>query len=103
MYTATPRTAPTSGAMRNSQSWLSAWPPTSTAGPKLRAGFTDAPSMGIPMMLTRASARPTTMPATGALASLRVAARTTSTNTEVRTTSVRNAPPPEECSSDSPP
>ena len=35
--------APTSGATMKSQTWLSAVPPTTRAGPRLRAGFTDVP------------------------------------------------------------
>jgi hypothetical protein len=38
-----PSTAPTAGATKNTQTWLSASPPCSTAGPKLRAGLTDTP------------------------------------------------------------
>ena len=33
------------------------------AGPKLRAGFTDVPVSGMPMMCTNASVRPMMMPA----------------------------------------
>ena len=40
---------PTMGATQNNQSWLKAVPPTTTAGPKLLAGFTDVPVIGIPM------------------------------------------------------
>src|SRR5262249_13587549 len=39
-----PDTAPAMvGTMRNSHSCASAWPPTNTAGPRLRAGFTERP------------------------------------------------------------
>ena len=40
-------TAPISGATINSQSCDSAIPPATTAGPRLRAGFTEVPVMGI--------------------------------------------------------
>ena len=40
---------PTSGATMNSQSWAIASPPAKSAGPKLRAGFTDVPVSGTPM------------------------------------------------------
>ena len=42
--------APRMGATQNSHSWPSAQPPTSSAGPVLRAGFTEVLVMG---MLTR--------------------------------------------------
>jgi hypothetical protein len=103
MYSPAAITPPTSGAMMNSQSWLNQGPPTTIAGPKLRAGFTDAPSIGIPMMLARASANPTIRPATGALAPLRVALSIMSTNAAVMITSIRKAPPADACRSDSEP
>jgi hypothetical protein len=40
-------TAPMTGATRNSQSCASAVPPATTAGPRLRAGFTEVPVTGI--------------------------------------------------------
>lgn len=42
--------APTSGARINSQTCASASPPTSSAGPRLRAGLTDVPVNGMPRM-----------------------------------------------------
>jgi endonuclease/exonuclease/phosphatase (EEP) superfamily protein YafD len=47
-YTAAASTAPISGATTESQSWLSARPATKTAGPMLRAGFTEVFVTGIP-------------------------------------------------------
>jgi hypothetical protein len=95
--------APTIGATRNSQTWLSAWPPTTTAGPRLRAGLTEAPSKGMPIMFTRASPPPYTAAVSAALKCLLVALSTTSTNTAVRMISIRNAPPPEIRNGDSVP
>jgi len=100
MYNPAASTAPISGAIRKSHTWLSGCPAVMTAGPKLRAGFTDAPSIGRPAMLTSARVRPITTPDTARLASLRVALSTTSTKTAVRTISIRNAPPAEACRSD---
>jgi len=36
------------GAAQNSQSWVKAVPLTMTAGPRLRAGLTEVPVIGIP-------------------------------------------------------
>lgn len=47
-HTAAAKSPPIMGATQNNQSWLSAVPPTMTAGPRLLAGLTDVPSMGIP-------------------------------------------------------
>ncbi len=44
--------APTSGATMNSHTWLSAVPPTTSAGPRLRAGLTEVPVSGMPMRCT---------------------------------------------------
>ena len=84
---------PTSGATMNSHTWLRAVPPTMRAGPRLRAGFTDVPVIGIPMRWTTVRERPMTMPAVAAFAVLLVAPRTAKTKKAVRTTSVRKAPP----------
>jgi hypothetical protein len=40
-------TTPITGATRNNQSCASAVPPATTAGPRLRAGFTEVPVTGI--------------------------------------------------------
>ena len=85
--------APTSGATMNSHTWLSAVPPTTSAGPRLRAGFTEVPVSGMPMRCTITSAKPMATPAAPWIAALWVANRTTITKMAVRTTSIRNAPP----------
>ena len=84
---------PTSGATMNSQTWLSAVPPTTSAGPNDRAGFTEVPVSGMPMRCTITSAKPMATPAAPWIAALCVAKRTTSTKMVVRTTSIRKAPP----------
>ncbi len=77
----------------NSHTWLSAVPPTISAGPRLRAGFTEVPVIGMPMRCTTVSDSPMTIPAVAVLPSLPVTPRTTNTNSAVSTTSARNAPP----------
>ncbi len=84
---------PTSGATMNSHTWLRAVPPTMRAGPRLRAGLTDVPVIGIPMRWTTVRLKPMTMPAVAAFAVLLVAPSTAKTNRAVRMTSVRKAPP----------
>ena len=54
---------PVSGATINSQSCEIAPPPSKSAGPMLRAGFTDVPVMGIHTICTRTSVSPMTRPA----------------------------------------
>lgn len=49
LYRPPPITAPTMGATQNSHSCASAQPPTNSAGPVLRAGFTDRLVTGIPI------------------------------------------------------
>jgi len=39
--------APMTGAIINNQSWERAVPPETSAGPRLRAGFTEVPVMGM--------------------------------------------------------
>jgi hypothetical protein len=39
--------APTTGATMNSHNWPQAFPPANKAGPKLRAGLTEVPVMGM--------------------------------------------------------
>lgn len=77
----------------NSHTWFRAVPPTMRAGPRLRAGLTDVPVIGMPMRWATVSARPITVPAVAALPILLVTARMTNTNMAVSTTSARNAPP----------
>src|SRR5215468_2976718 len=48
-YAVPPNTPPTMGAAQNSQSWAIAHPPTTSAGPVLRAGFTERFVTGMPM------------------------------------------------------
>ncbi len=88
--------APMSGATMNTQSWESAvgspWIAMTTAGPKLRAGFTDVPVSGTPMMCTKASVRPMMMPANGAVRSSDVEPRTDRTKMQVSTISTTIAP-----------
>jgi hypothetical protein len=74
---------PTSGATMNSHTWLSAVPPTMRAGPRLRAGFTDVPVIGIPMRWTTVRVSPITMAAVAAFPSLLVTPRMTKTNSAV--------------------
>ena len=45
---------------------VKAVPPTMSAGPRLRAGFTDVPVMGMPMRCTTVRVSPITMPAVAA-------------------------------------
>ena len=52
----------------NSQTWLRAVPPTIRAGPRLRAGFTDVPVIGIPTRCTTASPSPMAMAAVAGFA-----------------------------------
>jgi len=58
---------PMIGATMNTHSWLSAVVlskmPSMSAGPKLLAGFTDVPVMGMPTRWTRVSVKPMAMPA----------------------------------------
>ena len=84
--------APTSGATMNSQSWLSARPPSMMAGPILLAGFTDVPVIGIHTMCISASVSPIASPAMfPAPFFSSVAPNTTSTNMKVNTASAMNA------------
>lgn len=54
---------PIMGAIQNSQSWLRAVPPTMTAGPRLLAGFTDVPVIGMPTRWMRTRLKPIGIPA----------------------------------------
>ena len=62
------------------------------AGAKLRAGLTDVPVNGIPIMCTNARVKPITIPATALVFSLLVTPRTVNTNTNVKMISVIIAP-----------
>ena len=63
-----------------------------SAGPKLRAGLTEVPVRGMPMMWTKASVRPMMMPANGAVFSSAVEPSTDKTKMQVRITSTIKAP-----------
>jgi hypothetical protein len=80
-------TAPIIGATINTQTCASAVPPTS-AGPRLRAGFTDVPVIGVPSHMDH-SKRKTVRdsPAKPAGAFLLVAPKITIREINVRTTS----------------
>ncbi len=52
----------------NSHSWLSAVPPSNSAGPIERAGLTEVPSSGMPTRWTTVSATPMARPAVVAFA-----------------------------------
>ena len=56
---------PITGAMMNSQTCARACPPTTTAGPKERAGFTDRPVTLMNGKCKATSVRPTISPARG--------------------------------------
>ena len=57
------RSAPMRGATQNSQSWFRAVPPTMRAGPKLLAGLTEVPVIGMPTRCIRTKLSPIDMPA----------------------------------------
>ena len=80
-------TAPTMGATMKSHSWLSASPPTRTAGPKLLAGLTDVPVMGIPTRWISVSASPIDIPANPPGAALWVEPNITKRNIPVNAAS----------------
>src|SRR6185503_13838579 len=90
LYTNPASAAPLIGATQNSQSCCSAQPPTNSAVPVLRAGFTD---VFVPGMLSRwisVSARPMARPANPTGARLCVVPRITIRNMKVVTTSLTN-------------
>jgi len=76
--------------MMKSQSCISAVPPTTSAGPILRAGLMDAPVMGMATRRMTESAKPMGIPANPAGAALLVTPKITSRNTKVSTTSAIN-------------
>lgn len=63
-----------------------------SAGPRLRAGFTDVPVSGMPTRWTTASAMPMGRPSKPTTATRWVTASTTKTKRNVRITSVTKAP-----------
>ena len=90
------------GATQKSHSCSIAQPPTKTAGPVLRAGFTEVFVTGMLMRWMRVSAKPIARPANPTGARLCVAPRITIRNMKVITTSQTSAEvkpyPPGECS-----
>lgn len=77
------------GATQKSQSWESAAPPTKTAGPKLLAGLTDVPVIGIPTKCISTRDKPIDRPAKPLGDSLLVEPKITNRNNAVRTISVK--------------
>ena len=84
--------APTTGATMNTQTCWRATPPMNNAGAKLRAGLTEVPVNGIPIMCTNARVKPITIPAIALVYFFFFTPRTVNTNTNVRMISVINAP-----------
>ena len=76
----------------NTQTCWSAWPPKNNAGAKLRAGFTEVPVNGIPIICTNAKVKPITIPAIVAFSVFLVTPRTVKTNTKVKIISTMIAP-----------
>ena len=68
--TTTASAAPTSGASRKTQTCASGSPPTNSAGPSERAGFTEVPVSGIPTRWTAVSDSPIARPAKPGVADL---------------------------------
>src|SRR5262249_23767452 len=84
-----PATAPaTVGTTRKSHSCVNASPPANTAGPRLRAGFTDSPVTLMKGKCRATRVRPMTSPATGVAPFSLVTPRMTVTNRKVATNSV---------------
>ena len=92
MYKKPAITAPTIGAKINTQTCWRACPPMNNAGAKLRAGLTEVPVNGIPIMCTNAKVKPITIPATAAFSVFLVTPRTVNTNTKVKMISTIIAP-----------
>ena len=77
----------------NSHAWRRGVPPTTRAGPRLVAGFTDVPVIGMPTRWTTVRASPIAMAAVAAFAVADVTLSTTKTKIAVRTASKTKAPP----------
>ena len=90
-YTTAPSTAPAIGATQNSHSCAIAQPPTNSATPVLRAGFTDVLVTGMLIRWISVRHRPIAIGAKPAGARGSVAPRITSRNIIVITTSQTNA------------
>src|SRR5262245_16200107 len=101
-YANAPAAPPSSGATQNSQSCAIAQPPTNSAGPVLRAGFTDVLVTGIETRWINVSASPMASGANPAGALPCVAPMMMNRNMAVITNSVSAAAPrpylPGECS-----
>ena len=69
--------APMIGATINTHSCARAVPPATSAGPRLRAGFTEVPVIGIPTIWIMARENPIAIPAKPAGAFLLVAPKIT--------------------------
>ena len=78
---------PIIGATMKSQSCARASPPTNTAGPRLLAGFTDVPVIGMPTRCISTRVKPMATPANPLGASLWVAPKIANRNMAVSTTS----------------
>ena len=68
-------------------------PPTTSAGPRLRAGLTDVPVKGMPIRCTAVKVSPIAKPAVVVFPCLPVTDKMTKTKRAVKITSARNAPP----------
>ena len=84
-------TAPKIGATKKSQSWLSALPPAKSAGPKLRAGFTEVPVTGIATRWMSTNVIPIARPAMLLFPSLDVVPKITIRKINVNMNSVTKA------------
>ena len=92
-HTRAASTPPTSGARMKTQTEERAVPPTKSAGPKERAGFTEVPVKWMPRICTSVRVSPITSPETEESFSLEVTPRIEKTKTKVRTISmIREAP-----------
>ena len=84
--------APINGPTINTHNWHKACPPNTKAGPKLRAGLTEVPVSGMPIMCTNVSVKPMTRPAIVAVFWLEVTPKMVSTKTQVKIASTSKAP-----------
>ena len=88
-----PKTPPTKGASQKSQSWATAQPPTKSAGPVLRAGFTEVLVIGMLIRWISVTQRPMASGAKPVGARLSVTPMITTRKKQVRTISTRRAAP----------
>ena len=87
--------APKIGAIRKSQTWPIASPLTKIAGPKLLAGLTEVPVMGMPTRWMNVRDNPIEMPANPLGDALLVEPNITKRNRPVRIASARKHAPRE--------